>query len=108
MSKFKKRKISLLAETNEDVSSEKTALNSEEMISAIKKSKQQAKVPSCKVGLPKGWRRVTFIMRDDHYEKLQEMSYLERITMKDILEKVFDRLFEKQTKSLRKETAKSD
>ena len=42
-------------------------------------------------GVPKGWRKVTTLMRDEHHVKLQELSHRERVQIKHILEEVLAR-----------------
>lgn len=57
---------------------------------AEKPSKEVSKVPSCKQGLRPGWRKVTVIMRDEHFEQLKEISYWEQVPVKNIIEFVLN------------------
>lgn len=51
------------------------------------------KVPTSKLGVPPGWRKATVIIRDEYHEKLKDLSYWERIPIKDILDEVLRRFF---------------
>ncbi len=37
-------------------------------------------------GLHKGWTRNTFILRKDYLEKIKELAYWERKTIKDVVD----------------------
>lgn len=43
-----------------------------------KKSSQQ--------GLPEGWTRATFILKQSHIEKLKSIAYWERTTIKELID----------------------
>lgn len=57
------------------------------------KTQQLQKLPSSKLGVPKGWRKATIVIRDDYHERLKEMSYWEKIPIKDILDAVLESFF---------------
>lgn len=57
------------------------------------KAHSAEKIPTSKLGVPPGWRKATVIIRDEHYEKLKDLSYWERISIKDILDEVLKRFF---------------
>lgn len=84
---------------------EQPLLDYEEVVSALQeKAQQSAKLSSSKMGLPEGWRKATVIIRDEHYEKLKDISYWERIPIKDIIDQVLERfLSSKRTKPIPKE-----
>lgn len=43
------------------------------------------KASNSQKGLPEGWTRATFIVKKDYVEKLKEISYWERVTIKDLI-----------------------
>lgn len=47
-------------------------------------SKKERK--SSQKGLPDGWTRVTFILKQDYIEKLKSISYWERTTIKELVD----------------------
>lgn len=46
------------------------------------------KISSVKQGLPEGWTRATFIVRQDLLEKLKDHAWTERMTLKDAVEQM--------------------
>lgn len=50
--------------------------------------KTQEKGRAAKRGLPEEFTRATFIIREDYFEKLKDVAYTDRVTMKDLMEKV--------------------
>ena len=44
---------------------------------------------TCK-GLPDGWTRATFIVKEDHLQKIKAIAYWERTTVKELLEEALD------------------
>lgn len=51
-------------------------------------STQQQCINSSSKGLPTGWTRATFILKDEHLQKLKAIAYWDRLTLKDVLEEV--------------------
>ncbi len=48
---------------------------------------------SSKAGLPEGWSRATFIVKEEYLEKLKDYSYWERLTLKEALDGVLSQFF---------------
>jgi hypothetical protein len=60
-----------------------------EFIKDSRKSKepaQRVEVKKSKVGLPEGWDRKTIIIRDDYIDKLETLAFLDRRTLKDVID----------------------
>jgi len=54
-------------------------------------------------GLREGWTRVTFILREEHVEKLKAISYWDRVTIKEIIDEALSNyLGDKATKALKR------
>ena len=45
-----------------------------------------ASIKTTQRGLQDGWTRATFILRKDYLEKLKELAYWERRTIKEVIE----------------------
>jgi hypothetical protein len=41
-------------------------------------------------GLQDGWTRATFILRKNHLEKIKELAYWERKTIKEVLDEMLE------------------
>ena len=41
-------------------------------------------------GLPSGWTRSTFIVREDHLKKLKTLAFWGETTLKDVLDKILE------------------
>lgn len=53
-------------------------------------------------GLPEGWTRVTFILKQQHIEKLKSISYWERTTIKELVDEALSKyLIERDFSSTR-------
>jgi hypothetical protein len=50
-------------------------------------------------GLNKGWRRATFIVREDHYDFVKKMAYIRKESIKDFLDKLLEREYKRITLS---------
>lgn len=61
-------------------------------ISALKVSSLE--VPAARRGLQEDLTRATFILREDHLEKIKAYAYWERIQIKDVLEDMCEQFFE--------------
>lgn len=48
------------------------------------------KLVSSKKGLPKGWTRATFIIREDFLKKIKNLAYWERVTVKNIIDEALE------------------
>lgn len=59
-----------------------------------------------KNGLPKGWTRTTFIIKEEHVQKLKEIAYWERITLKKLVEEALTKFL--HTKSLSSASEKNN
>jgi len=88
----KSRDPSSQQEKNKGLS--EASLDANHILSTLKdKAKKSQKLPVPQTGVPKGWRKATFLIRDEHHEKLKEISHWERIHIKDILAEVLERFF---------------
>ena len=43
---------------------------------------------SSKSGLPCGWKRATFILKEEHLDKLKACAYWERVTLKELIDEM--------------------
>ncbi len=60
---------------------------SEKVSSAEPVQVQRKKViPVTKLGLKEGWTRATFIVREEHLEKIKALSYWERKDIKEVVD----------------------
>lgn len=50
------------------------------------KSRKSKDRPSIERGPPPGWTRATFIVRQDHLDKLKALAYWKRRTMKELVQ----------------------
>ncbi|MDR3551432.1 MAG: hypothetical protein P4L31_08555 [Candidatus Babeliales bacterium] len=66
----------------------------------------QGHTNSSKSGLQKGWTRTTFIIKEEHVQKLKEIAYWERITLKKLIEEALTTFLD--TKSLQTATPKKN
>ncbi len=69
-----------------------TEMQQETMVSAAQLS--DLSVPSAKRGLQQDLIRATFIMRQEHLEKIKAYAYWERIQIKDVMEDICKEFFE--------------
>lgn len=51
-------------------------------------------IPAAKRGLQEDLIRATFIIRQDHLEKIKAFAYWERIQIKDVIEEMCEQFFE--------------
>lgn len=65
----------------------------------------QSQTNSSKTGLQKGWTRTTFIIKEEHVQKLKEIAYWERITLKKLIEEALTTFLD--NKSLQTPSKKS-
>lgn len=49
-----------------------------------------ASIKTTQQGLQDGWTRATFILRKHHLEKLKELAYWERKTIKEVIDEALD------------------
>ena len=54
--------------------------------SGKKKIQQKQEVPKTKEGLKEGWIRATFIVREEHLEKIKAVSYWDRKDIKQVVD----------------------
>ncbi|MCX7705717.1 MAG: hypothetical protein N2115_05615 [bacterium] len=47
---------------------------------------QKKEIPKTKLGLKEGWIRATFIVREEHLEKIKALSYWERKDIKNVVD----------------------
>lgn len=68
----------------------KVELHEENNIEEANHFYSEAKITesSSKTGLPPGWRRVTFILKEEYINKLKAYAYWERMTLKDLIEEI--------------------
>jgi hypothetical protein len=64
----------------------------ETMVPAAKIS--DASIPAAKRGLQEDLIRATFIIKQDHLEKIKAFAYWERIQIKDVIEDMCEQFFE--------------
>jgi|GEM_PF-2272967 len=57
------------------------------------RGQKASKEKSSKAGLPEGWSRATFIVKEEYLEKLKDYSYWERLTLKEALDGVLAQFF---------------
>ncbi len=63
-----------------------SSLDASHLLDILKTKAHRQKIPASKQGVPQGWRKVTVVMRDVHHEKLKDISYQEKILIKDIID----------------------
>lgn len=51
-------------------------------------------IPAARRGLQEDLTRATFILREEHLEKIKAYAYWERIQIKDVLEEMCEQFFE--------------
>ena len=49
-----------------------------------------APIKTTQQGLQDGWTRATFILRKHHLEKIKELAYWERRTIKEVIDEALD------------------
>lgn len=76
-----------------DDSSQFSANQNDEILAAIKKAKAAQKVSTSKLGVPAGWRKATFIVREGHFQKMKDLAYWERTSIKELLDQALERFF---------------
>lgn len=80
-----------ISEKEKGGNSSQGILNAKQILGSLKdKAQQLQKLSSSKIGVPEGWRRVTVIMREDYYEQLKELSYREKIPIKNIVDAILE------------------
>lgn len=72
-------------------SNQSNSITQDEILNAIKKAKAKKKPSTSTLGVPPGWRKATFIVREEHFQKMKDLAYWERIPVKDLLEQLFER-----------------
>lgn len=60
----------------------------------LKQDKQSKQSNSTSKGLPKGWTRATFIVKEDKLDKVKDYAYWERLQVKEVLDLALDEFFE--------------
>jgi len=64
--------------------------------------KAPARGNSARQGLPSGWTRRTFIVREEHLEKLEALSYWEKRSLKELIDESLKAyLAQKRIKAMR-------
>lgn len=56
-------------------------------------AKPVSKDKTSKAGLPEGWSRATFIVKEEYLEKLKDYSYWERLTLKEAMDGILAQFF---------------
>ena len=56
-------------------------------------TKKNPQITTSQKGLPLGWSRATFIVRQSYLEDLKNMAYWERETIKDVLDSILQAYF---------------
>ena len=79
---------SLIRDTRKDPGT-KPARNT---IAKYKGSPKLQEVSSVKRGLQEGWTRATFIVREEHLEKLKALAYWDRRDVKVVLDEALEKL----------------
>ena len=72
---------------SQDVSSKPT-------MAAIKT--EEINIPAAKRGLHEDLTRATFIMRQEHLEKIKAYAYWERLQIKDVLDEMCEHFFQRK------------
>jgi hypothetical protein len=52
------------------------------------------RIHSSQRGLQDGWTRATFILRENHLEKIKELAYWERKTIKEVIDEALGNYLE--------------
>ena len=84
---MKKSKAKLL-ENLKDNSKESESTQNVAMKALIESRKTTEGQSTAFLGLQPGWRKATFIVRDEYYQKMKDLAYWERISSKDLLDQV--------------------
>ena len=79
--------LSWIADTTKEASKQDKQSN-------IDNTSIQVKPKSTQAGLPNGWTRATFIVREDHLEKIKAVSYWDRKQIKNVVEEAIERYLE--------------
>ena len=69
-------------------------------IQSIQSEKQAQPKRAAQVGLPRGWRRATFILTEEHFENLKAMAYWQRQPLKELVAEVIDSYLKRKKESL--------
>lgn len=56
-------------------------------------AKPVSREKTSKAGLPEGWSRATFIVKEEYLEKLKDYSYWERLTLKEAMDGILSQFF---------------
>lgn len=73
--------------------------NYQEEQESLKKNKQS----SSKNGLPYGWTRATFIIKEEYCKKLKALAYWDRVTVKELMDNLLEQYFkDKKVRSIPK------
>jgi hypothetical protein len=78
------------------VAVEDSALKKQVKTASSRKQKltvDPSSVPSTKIRLEPGWTRATFIVREEYIEKIKTLAFMGKISMKDLIDKIFDSFF---------------
>lgn len=68
------------------------------------RSTQRVITKSSQEGLREGWTRATFIVREEHLEKLKALAYWERKQLKELVDEIFSSyLRNKKVKPVKRE-----
>lgn len=73
------------------------------------KTDHRVNLPSTKVGVPEGWTRQTYIIRDEMIEFLKEVSYWDRKQIKEVIDEALaahQRRYKERLEELKKSDAK--
>ena len=50
-----------------------------------------------RTGVREGWKRATFIVREDLYEKIRAVAYWDRRNIQDVVEEAFEKYLQGRT-----------
>jgi len=68
--------------------------SSETDVASTRHHEKKYREKSSYKGLPDGWTRATFILKEEHVTKIRAVAYWERITLKELLEEALTRYLE--------------
>lgn len=70
------------------------SIESEEQVVVPAAKVSDLSIPAAKRGLQEDLIRATFIIKQDHLEKIKALAYWERIQIKDVIEDMCEQFFE--------------
>jgi hypothetical protein len=85
--------LSWIKDTREDAEESKQEKQSVQSVQSIQSTQSKLK-QGAKEGLKEGWIRATFIVREEHLEKLKDLAWWERKQLKELVDEIFSSYLE--------------